>query len=113
MERCCHSAPVVCRSGRCRTLRRLFWWLIVFAWLVGFLVEVRAILDWVRRHPRRGSGVTPLPSRHRAIDPAPCRSIPRHVYRRPDPMIYCQKYLLGQGLSVTWDNPDIQLELAG
>jgi hypothetical protein len=54
-----------------------------------------------------------VPSRRPAIDRAPCRAIPRHVYRRPDPLIYSQKYLLGQGLSVTWDNPDIHLELDG
>ena len=28
------------------------------------------------------------------------------VYRRADPMIYSQFYLMEQGLAVTWDNPD-------
>jgi len=31
------------------------------------------------------------------------------VYRRPDPAIYDQRYLMSQGIAVTWDNPDIQL----
>jgi len=31
------------------------------------------------------------------------------VYRRPDPLLYSQPYLMAMGLSVTWDNPDIQL----
>jgi len=39
--------------------------------------------------------------------------IPSDVYKRPDPMIYSQQYLMAQGLSVTWDNPDIWLETVG
>jgi len=31
------------------------------------------------------------------------------ILKRPDPMIYSQYWLMKQGLSVTWDNPDIQL----
>jgi hypothetical protein len=31
------------------------------------------------------------------------------VYKRADPLIYSQFYLMEQGLAVTWDNPDIQL----
>jgi hypothetical protein len=41
--------------------------------------------------------------------PKRCGGIPPDVYRRPDPIIYSQRYLLEQGLAVTWDNPDIQL----
>jgi hypothetical protein len=35
------------------------------------------------------------------------------VYRRPDPLIYSQWYLMAQGLAVTWDNPDISLLRGG
>jgi hypothetical protein len=31
------------------------------------------------------------------------------ILKRPDPMIYSQYWLMKRGLSVTWDNPDIQL----
>lgn len=31
------------------------------------------------------------------------------IYKRPDPMIYSQYWLMTQGLAVTWDNPDIEL----
>lgn len=31
------------------------------------------------------------------------------VYRRPDPLLYAQYYLMDMGLAVTWDNPDIEL----
>lgn len=44
---------------------------------------------------------------------ADCLNIPDHIYRRPDPLIYDQRYLMDQGLAVTWDNPDIQLHLSG
>ena len=37
-----------------------------------------------------------------------CFNVP-DVYKRPDPLIYAQYYLMAQGLAVTWDNPDIQL----
>ena len=35
--------------------------------------------------------------------------LPPHTYKRPDPMIYDQYYLMSKGLAITWDNPDIQL----
>jgi hypothetical protein len=35
--------------------------------------------------------------------------VPPDIYKRPDPMIYSQYYLMSKGLGVTWDNPDIQL----
>src|SRR5207237_1437355 len=41
--------------------------------------------------------------------PVDCLFIPPKIYRRPDPLIYDQYYLMAQGLAVTWDNPDIQL----
>jgi len=39
-------------------------------------------------------------------------TVPPWAYRQPDPLIYSQQYLQAQGLAVTWDNPDIHLELA-
>ncbi|HEV8081892.1 MAG TPA: hypothetical protein VGP55_01750 [Chitinophagaceae bacterium] len=35
--------------------------------------------------------------------------LPPTIYKKPDPMIYSQSYLMSKGLGVTWDNPDIQL----
>jgi hypothetical protein len=35
--------------------------------------------------------------------------IPAHTYKRPDPLIYSQSWLMSQGAAVAWDNPDIQL----
>lgn len=42
-----------------------------------------------------------------------CQSIPALLYRRPDPLIYDQYYLMAQGLAVTWDNPDVRVEQNG
>src|SRR5262245_10939827 len=39
--------------------------------------------------------------------------IPSDVYKRPDPMIYSQGFLMSQGLAVTWNNPDIRIETVG
>jgi hypothetical protein len=35
--------------------------------------------------------------------------LPGAIYKKPDPLIYSQYFLLSQGLAVTWDNPDIWL----
>ena len=32
-----------------------------------------------------------------------------YAYRKPDPLIYDQYFLMSLGLAVTWDNPDIEL----
>lgn len=38
-----------------------------------------------------------------------CVRIPAKFYRRPDPVIYSQSYLMSLGLAVTWENPDVTL----
>jgi hypothetical protein len=38
-----------------------------------------------------------------------CIDLPASVYKRADPLIYAQYYLMSQGLAVTWDNPDIDI----
>jgi hypothetical protein len=38
-----------------------------------------------------------------------CIDLPNDVYKRADPLIYAQYYLMAQGLAVTWDNPDIDI----
>src|SRR3954447_11896572 len=69
--------------------------------LVGLLAW---ILRLVLRHCRR----KPPPRGDRGT-----QRVPSHIYRRPDPTIYDQHYLASLGLAVTWDNPDIHLELPG
>jgi hypothetical protein len=53
------------------------------------------------------------PHRFAAYKTSDCQHVPAHVYKRPDPMIYSQQYLISKGLAVTWDNPDIHIELGG
>jgi hypothetical protein len=38
-----------------------------------------------------------------------CLDLPSVVHKRADPLIYDQYWLMSQGLSVTWDNPDIDI----
>jgi hypothetical protein len=63
-----------------------------FPWFMKGLS--RAFLRCFHRPPRDGC----------------CLNLPASVYKRPDPLIYDQYYLMAQGLAVTWDNPDIQLK---
>jgi hypothetical protein len=79
----------------------LFWLLALLVSVARFLVLVcrgrerrqrnqESTLDWRRRGGR-------LP-------------IPDDVYRRPDPCIYSQYFLMSQGFAVSWNNPDIWLQ---
>ena len=51
---------------------------------------------------RKGSGSENHPPARRLL-------LPPHTYKRPDPRIYSQAWLMARGLAVTWDNPDISL----
>ncbi len=56
----------------------------------------RRLWDRLHRKPRRRSSDC-------------CIHVPNTTYKRADPLIYSQDYLMKRGLAVTWDNPDIQL----
>jgi hypothetical protein len=55
----------------------------------------------------------PEPRPRRPPSRADCQPVSRNLYRRPDPLIYSQAFLLANGLGVTWDNPDITIEQDG
>jgi len=76
------------------------------------LIGLFAILFFIG-YRRLADAKGPRPSRFSVYKSDNCQHVPPHIYRRPDPMIYCQQYLMSQGLAVTWDNPDIHLELGG
>ena len=38
-----------------------------------------------------------------------CMRLPAGVSRWPDPCLYSQRYLMARGISVTWNNPDIEI----
>jgi hypothetical protein len=65
-------------------------WRAIHAWLCRLMKG-----EW--QAPRR-------PSRQGC-----CIDLPPDVYKRADPLIYSQYYLMAQGLAVTWDNPDIDI----
>ncbi len=80
-------------------------YILLFRWLRDFIDIIRRFLAKLRRNKglrddRRGR---PLHCRPR------CTVVPPAAYRRADPLIYSQLYLMEQGLAVTWNNPDIQL----
>jgi hypothetical protein len=64
----------------------------------GLCTIIRGLLRWLHRPPPHGV-------RHGRC----CIDVPPDAYKRADPLIYAQYYLMKMGLSVTWDNPDIQL----
>ncbi len=45
--------------------------------------------------------------------PRKCIEMPIKVTRRPDPCIYSQFFLMDNNQPVTWDNPDVIIELGG
>ena len=71
-----------------------------------FLRRIVACILRARRKVPRGHE----PPNRRSPD---CRRVPPFVHYRPDPMIYSQEWLIGQGIGVTYDNPDIHLERGG
>ena len=82
--------------------------LVIFGWLRVVMRELptfqavvaRRLSALCRERPRRDSARR-------------CMPVYAKVYRRPDPLIYSQTYLMQQGLAVTWDNPDIRIEKGG
>lgn len=88
--------------------RRLFLilvYLLTLRWLTDLIALIRENLE-VRRRGKHLRDVR----RGRPLRCSPrCAVIRPEVYKRPDPLIYSQHYLMEQGLAVTWNNPDIQL----
>lgn len=87
-------------------------WLRRFIWILAVDIALRQLQSLILYLYRRYS------SANRRPEPRPpqrtdCQSIPSSIYRRPDPLIYDQFYLASQGLAVTWDNPDVTIELDG
>jgi hypothetical protein len=54
-----------------------------------------------------------LPGRAAKGADSHCIPIRHPSYRKPDPLIYDQYFLMSLGLAVTWDNPDIELRRSG
>ena len=78
---------------------------LVLLGLLGGLRLAQAILRklcWKQSADPKGTGSEGHPSSKPVY-------LPPHTYKRPDPMIYSQHYLMSKGIAITWDNPDIHL----
>ncbi len=87
-----------------RQLKRSLWVVIPG---IGLVLLFRCLKIKV---PKLGGPET-RPQRHSG--PADCQPVSSDIYRRPDPLIYDQYYLMAQGIAVSWDNPDIHVEQNG
>jgi len=82
---------------------------LLYGWILGLIQVVREI--WARTC--RAARKKHLPGRQGKASPKPCVNLSDPAVKRPDPLIYDQYYLMALGFAVTWDNPDIWLELGG
>lgn len=83
--------------------------ILLYALTFQFISELIALIRRLLKTQARGEALRHV-RRGRPLRCSPrCAIVPPDVYKRPDPLIYSQTYLMEQGLAVTWDNPDIQL----
>src|ERR1035437_1506232 len=86
-----------------RRLLSILVYLLALQWLMDLIALVRRYVETCRRGKQLRQSRRGRPLRCSAR----CAVIPPQIYKRADPMIYSQYYLMEQGLAVTWDNPDI------
>jgi len=91
-----------------KNLVKIFWsalLFILYGWIVALINLFRENADARRRRKFDKD----LRKRRKKPCAPKCAVVNAAVYKRADPLIYSQKYLMEQGMSVTWNNPDIQL----
>jgi len=76
--------------------------------LFGLIGLVRVIQGILRKKCKKAFG-DPKGKGSEGHPPSKGIHFPPHTYKRPDPMIYSQYYLMSRGIAISWDNPDIQL----
>jgi hypothetical protein len=76
--------------------------------LLGLIGLVRLVQGVLRKSCQKFAGASKGTGSEGHLPSKPVY-VPPHIYKRPDPMIYSQQYLMSKGIGVTWDNPDIQL----
>lgn len=94
-ERACAEGCRDYRSCHRSSRWRLVLILVGLAWLVWLLKSLVRLCKLANRDRGRPNDGT----------------VPPWAYRQPDPLIYSQQYLQAHGIAVTWNNPDIHLEL--
>jgi hypothetical protein len=109
----CSACDRGCGCGRCAECRG-----VGFGWFGAFRLVIIGIAWWLagflqlRRFIRTGRDFD-ASTRPRDPREPPCMPVPKDIWRRPDPTLYSQTFLMAAGLAVTWDNPDIHLEHNG
>jgi hypothetical protein len=96
-------------------LKRLFEFILVVSrdLLFGWVMALTELIQILNASLRACFIRHRLPGRLRKTSNAHCVKISDPAFKRPDPTIYDQYYLMSQGIAVSWDNPDIRIELAG
>ena len=79
-----------------------------YGWLVALIDFIRRLIERIKE--RCVKEKIPHPFKDAA---GSCFTVAHPAFRRPDPCIYSQSYLMKLGLPVTWDNPDIILRRNG
>jgi len=83
--------------------------IVLYFLTLQFLTDLIALIRRQLQVGSRGKSLRDV-RRGRPVRCTPrCAVVRPDVYKRADPLIYSQFYLMEQGLAVTWDNPDIQL----
>jgi hypothetical protein len=77
---------------------------LLFGWVLSLVQLLRALRHLCRARCRKDKDL----KTH-----IHCFPVNHPAFLRPDPLIYSQRALIAQGLSVTWDNPDITLLKSG
>jgi|SRR5437667_235606 len=78
---------------------------IAYEWLLALCALWRRLAGACRR----ASAAKRIPVRERRAARGQCTPVRDIAFKKPDPLLYSQPYLMSQGLVVTWDNPDIAL----
>jgi hypothetical protein len=78
---------------------------IAYGWLLALCALWKRLADACSRI----SAAKRIPVRERRAARGQCTPIRDIAFKKPDPLLYSQSYLMSQGLAVTWDNPDIAL----
>lgn len=79
--------------------------IVCYEWLWALCRLWHRLLAWLGRM----CAARKIPVRERRAARGQCVPIHDPAYKKPDPLIYSQLFLMQQGLAVTWDNPDIAL----
>jgi hypothetical protein len=85
----------------------------LFALLTGWIHSIAEVIRLVKARLANAVARSRLPGRAAKGADSHCVPIRHPCYRQPDPLIYDQYFLMGLGLAVTWDNPNIELRRGG